>query len=609
MEMKNEVPGAVAGEMRRRANGRKARVTLTAEQWVEAERAYVVDGQTAGAVAARFGVAVQTIYQRFKRCGKRDAARAKKIAEHGVAMGVGDVREARKKLREVFGALASIAQGLMALAERMLQVSGVRGLEPTRLQDGMPAKRTHFAPIVWEAAKRDYVEGDFTAGMIEERYGIRESTLRRRASREGWDKTVTEAPPPLLPYPDPAQVEDDGSSAWPRVAHAAQLPPEGEWATWLFQGGRGAGKTRAGAEWLAARALATPNGRFALVAPTEHDLREVMIEGASGLRALPGREHPKYESTRKRLHWTNGAVAYGFSAEQPERLRGPQFMAAWADEFCVWRKPHEVLSNLRLGLRLGDDPRLVVTTTPKPTAALRRLREEASCVVTQAGTIANAANLTPRFVAGLEAIYGGTRLAEQELGGVMVESDGSVWTAADIAMAREGRGRPDKLDMVVVGVDPPAGGVDGSACGIVVAGRAHGRGYVLADRTVTGLSPLGWARRAGEAAREFGAVKIVAEANQGGDMVRSVFASAGVLHPVELARAVKSKRARAEPISTLYERGLVSHAPGLAALEEEMMALGADESEIGLDRADALVWALMALRLGAQARLPGIFGV
>lgn len=584
----------------RRADGRKLPVKLSEAAWAEAERAYIVDGETAGVVAARFGVAAHTVYRRFARAGKRDAVRERKLAALGPAMGVRDVAEARAKLREMSGAMASIGQAMMAFGERIIEASGVRGLS-TRLQDGMPAKRSHFSPEVWKAAKRDYVEGSFTAGMIEERYGIREAALRSRACAEGWSKTVSEAPPPLKPLDDPAQVEADGASAWARVAHVAQLAPEGAWSTWLFQGGRGAGKTRAGAEWLAARAEATPNGRFALVAATEHDLREVMIEGPSGLRALPGRETPKYGSTRRLLRWNNGAVAYGFSAEQPERLRGPQFMAAWADEFCAWRRPEAVLTNLRLGLRMGEDPRLVVTTTPKPVKSLRKLRAEISCVLTQAASIANAANLAPSFLEGLEALYGGTRLAVQELGGVLVEGDGAMWTVADIAGCRGAA--PDKLEQVVVAVDPPAG-TEGSACGIVVAGRAKGRGYVLADRSVSGASPLGWARRAAEAAREFGAGKIVAEANQGGDMVRLTLASAGVTCAVELVHASKGKRVRAEPVSALYERGLVTHCGSFAVLEEELLAMGASESETGLDRADALVWALTALGLGVSRAGP-----
>lgn len=504
-------------------------------------------------------------------------------------------------------ALASAGRGLELIGRQLMKASSAASRR-TFLRSGDPSKRRRFSKEVWQAARRDYEEGDFTASEVADRYGTVTKTVETRAWREGWKKTVTEAPPPLLPPDDPAQVDELGDPVWPRGAHPAQVPPEGAWATWLFQGGRGAGKTRAGAEWLAARAEATPNGRFALIAATEHDLREVMIEGASGLRSLPGREHPKYQSSRRKLRWNNGAVAYGFSAEQPERLRGPQFMAAWADEFCAWRHAEDVLSNLRLGLRLGDDPRLVVTTTPKPITALRKLRKEASCVMTQAGTSANAHNLSPRFMEGIEALYGGTRLAEQELGGVLVEGEGALWKAEEIAQAR--RERPERFDRVIVAIDPPAG-MDGSACGIVVAGRLDGHGYVLADRSVSGLRPLAWARRAIQAAVEFGAMKIVAEANQGGEMVRETLHLAaqeiGVVCRVDLVHAAKSKRARAEPVSALYEQGRVHHCGRFPELEEELMAMGAGEKEAGLDRADALVWAVGALKLTPnEAAAPNI---
>jgi phage terminase large subunit-like protein len=384
--------------------------------------------------------------------------------------------------------------------------------------------RRHHAPEIWKQARRDYEVGGFTAPAIAEWYEMSEHAVKRRARVEGWSKLIRVAPPPLFAPPDPAQVVESGdrepTSRWIDIAHPAQLPPEGTWSTWLFQGGRGAGKTRAGAEWLAARAEAEP-GLFALVGPTQHDVREVMIDGPSGLRFLPGRARPHYERSRRRLLWPNGAVAYAFSAEEPERLRGPQFEAAWADEFAIWPKPAETLAILRMGLRRGTAPQLVVTTTPKPIPALRKLRAEPSCVMTQAATALNAAHLAPTFLDGLNALYGGTRLAAQELDGLLLDGDGALWRAEDVAAARGAR--PEKLERVVVGVDPPAGHM-GAACGVVVAGRAGARGYVLADRSQAGLSPLGWAMRVAEAAREFGAAEIVAEANQGGDMVRATLA-------------------------------------------------------------------------------------
>jgi phage terminase large subunit-like protein len=247
-----------------------------------------------------------------------------------------------------------------------------------------------------------------------------------------------------------------------------------------------------------------------------------------------------------------------------------------------------------MGLRLGEDPRLVVTTTPKPIASLKKLRAEVSCVMTQAGTSANAANLSKGFLDGLEVLYGGTRLAEQELGGLMVDGDGALWRAETIAAARGAA--PERFDRVIVAVDPPAG-LEGSACGIVVAGRWKGRGYVLADRSCAGLRPAEWAAVVAEAAREFAAHWIAAEGNQGGEMVRATLENAGVPCAVRLVRAKVSKRGRAEPASVLYEKGMVTHCGSFAALEEELMAIGADERESGLDRADALVWALDQLEL------------
>jgi phage terminase large subunit-like protein len=330
-----------------------------------------------------------------------------------------------------------------------------------------------------------------------------------------------------------------------------------------------------------------------LVGPTQHDVREVMVDGPSGLRNLPGRERPAYERSRRRLLWANGSVAYAFSAEEPQRLRGPQFEAAWADEFCIWPRPSETLAILRMGLRRGAGPQLVVTTTPKPIPALRALRAEPTCVLTQAGTIVNAANLTPSFLDNVNALYGGTRLAAQELDGIMLESEGALWTLAELERARGAA--PERCERVVVGVDPPA---RAGVCGIVVAGRLGDRAYVLADRSAPGLSPLAWANRVMDAARDFGAHEIVAESNQGGDMVRATLAQTQPQISVRLVHAARGKRLRAEPIALLYEQGRVTHCGAFLALEEELMALGVSESEGLLDRADALVWALTALMTG-----------
>ena len=386
-------------------------------------------------------------------------------------------------------------------------------------------------------------------------------------------------------------------AAWkPRAAH--QLPSDEPWSTWLFLGGRGAGKTFAGASWIKEQSRHV--GSLALVGPTFHDVREVMIEGPSGLKSLyPPGERPRWEASRRRLVFKSGAVAQAFSAEDPDALRGPQFHAAWADEFCAWPKPAETLAMLRFGLRLGTDPRLVVTTTPRPIRALRNLIAEPGTVDTRAPTSANADHLAPAFLSTLRALYGGTRLAAQELDGLIVEGEGGLFRAEDLARCRGAP--PAAFDRVVVSVDPPAT-AGGDACGIVVVGRFGDRAFVLADRTAKGLSPNGWARRAVEAAVAWSADALVAEANQGGDMVRSVLAQAGPPCAVKLVKASTGKRSRAEPVAALYEQGRVVHCGAFPALEEELMALGSGDLAHSPDRADALVWAVSELMLGAGKR-------
>jgi len=385
---------------------------------------------------------------------------------------------------------------------------------------------------------------------------------------------------------------------WIRALHKHQLPPMVAWRCWLLLGGRGSGKTLAGGTWVAKVAAARPGMRLALVGPTLHDVREVMVEGPSGVLALcPGWDWPRWEAGRKRLVWGNGSLAYGFSAEDPDSLRGPQFHGAWADEFCAWRDPDAVLSNLRLAMRLGQMPKLMVTTTPRPIPALRRLMAEGGTHVWRAATRTNAEHLSPGFLENLKDLYGGTRLEAQELEGLVVENDGALFSAADLARARGNR--PPALDRIVVAVDPPVS-AHGDACGIVVAGRRDRVGYVLADHSCRGLSPHGWARRVAETATGFSAHQIVAEANQGGEMVRAVLVQAGCPVPIKLVHASRGKRIRAEPIAALYEQGRVVHCDAFPALEEEMMALGADTGGHSPDRADALVWALSHLMLGGH---------
>ncbi len=380
-----------------------------------------------------------------------------------------------------------------------------------------------------------------------------------------------------------------------------QTEPAEDWSTWVLMSGRGSGKTFSGAHWLM-RQAEERDRTLALVGPTLHDVREVMVEGPSGVKALWRDEgRPRWEAGRRRLVFPGGSVAYAFSAEDPDSLRGPQFHAAWADELCAWRRPEDVLSNLRMGLRLGSRPRLMVTTTPRPIAALRRLLSEPALVRGVAPTAANAANLSPGFLAHLKSLYGGTRLEAQELDGLIVENDGALFRIEDLRRARGAR--PASLERVVVAVDPPAT-ARGDACGVVVVGRRDGKAFVLDDATVRGRSPAAWARHVATVAERHGAQAVVAESNQGGDMVRTLLAQAGCAARIDLRWAGKAKRARAEPVAALYEQDRVVHCGAFPALEEEMLGLGEDGPSP--DRADALVWAVTALMLDRKVALPRV---
>ncbi len=386
---------------------------------------------------------------------------------------------------------------------------------------------------------------------------------------------------------------------WIFWAHPEQRTPEGMWRSWVFLGGRGAGKTRAGAEWVAGQARAARIGRVALIAPTFHDVREVMVEGVSGLRGLRG-ERPAYEASRRRLIWRNGAQAFCFSAEDPESLRGPQFDAAWADELCFWAYPDETLETLAHGLRLGPRPRLMVTTTPRPIGALKRLLAAPDTVATSATSWHNAENLSPDFVTSLNERWCGSQRQRQELLGAVIEDvEGAMWKRAELEAARGAA--EQSFARIVIGVDPPAGA---GTCGIVAAG-ANGAGSgrratVLADASVSNAAPHEWAQRVAQLAAALGAHAIVAENNNGGEMVREVLRAAAADIPVRLVRARHGKRARAEPVQLWYAQGLVRHAAAFAALEDEMCTFGAPGFSGSPDRLDALVWALTDLLGGGE---------
>ncbi len=381
-------------------------------------------------------------------------------------------------------------------------------------------------------------------------------------------------------------------------------------------GGRGAGKTRLGAEWVqgVARGLSPyaleRYASLALVGETLTDVREVMIEGPSGIRTIAREDRPRFEPSRRRLVWDrSGAVAQIFSAEDPDSLRGPQFAAAWCDELAKWKNMDATFDMLQFGLRLGRLPLQLVTTTPRPAKLVRRLMADPSFELTRMTTRDNARNLAAGFLAAVEARYGGTVLGRQELEGeVIADRPDALWVRAQVeaALAPELARRP--LSRIVVAVDPPAGSRRSSdACGIVAAGMvAPGVALVLADATVQGLTPQGWAARAVALYRELEADCLVAEVNQGGDMVAAVIRGVDATVPVRSVRASRGKWMRAEPVAALYEQGRVRHAARFPALEDEMCDFAADGLSSGRspDRLDALVWAITELMLhGSEPRV------
>lgn len=390
---------------------------------------------------------------------------------------------------------------------------------------------------------------------------------------------------------------------WRAWALPAQLAPEGDWRTWVFFGGRGAGKTRAGAEWVSEAVRRGRARRIALIGPTMHHVREIMVSGPSGLSSIQG-ERPQVEISRRRLTWSNGSVAYCFSAEEPEALRGPQFDLAWGDEFCFWPRAEETLETLAHGLRLGAQPRLMVTTTPRPIGALSDLLAAGDTVTTRATTWDNRANVAPDFVAALNERWRGTLKQRRELLGELVEDfEGALWRRSELEALR--MAEPAPCERVVVAIDPPAAiGAGVATCGIIAAGaygvRARRNFVVLADASVQGVAPEAWARRAVTLARSVGAHSIVAEANNGGEMVRAVLQAAAPDCAVRLVRASEGKRARAEPVALLYAQGRVRHAAGFPALEDQMCAFGADDMRESPDRVDALVWAITDLLKGGE---------
>ncbi|QDZ13151.1 DNA-packaging protein [Devosia ginsengisoli] len=381
---------------------------------------------------------------------------------------------------------------------------------------------------------------------------------------------------------------------WNSWALDKQRPPEGDWTTWLLLGGRGSGKTRAGAEWVRSL-VAQKIGPIALVGETMAEAISIMVRGESGiLNVCSEKERPTLRG--QRLIWPNGVEAAVMSASDPDRFRGPQFAAAWCDEVAKWPHGEDAWDQLQFGLRLGDRPRQMATTTPRPTRLLKRLLGDKHTVVTHMATAENGAQLAPQFLDAVVARYQGTVLGRQELDGELIEDlPGALWQRGMFRAFAGGN-----IERIVVAVDPPVtGNASSDACGIVVAGRVGEGVAVLEDCTLKQVRPLDWARRAVAAYVAHDADAIVVEVNQGGDMVPGVIAQVDAQVPVRTVRASRGKWSRAEPVAALYARGLVSHAAGLTALEDEMCSFGVGGLSDGHspDRVDALVWAVTELLL------------
>lgn len=434
-----------------------------------------------------------------------------------------------------------------------------------------------------------------------------EQSLPLSSLVERWRSLSKEERNELLSTLSPQEAEvllRDWRGLW---ARPEQLAPSGDWVVWLILAGRGFGKTRASAEWVREQVELRGRRRLALVGRTAADVRDVIVEGESGILAVsPSWARPDYEPSKRRLTWPNGAIATCYSADEPDLLRGPQHDAAACDELASWKYAQETWSNLLFGLRLGDRPQAIVTTTPRPLRILRELMQAPTTVVTRGSTYDNAANLAPSALAEYRHRYEGTRIGRQELlGEVLDDVPGALWDRETLDRLRV-RVAPELL-RVVVAIDPATTSSEASdETGIIVAGKGpcsckgkpEPHYFVLADRT-TKATPDGWARRAVAALDEWKGDRIVAESNQGGEMVEHTVRTVRADAPYRSVHASRGKRARAEPIAALYEQGKVHHVGGLPELEDQLCAFAPESNDGSPDRADALVWALSDLSDGA----------
>jgi phage terminase large subunit-like protein len=400
---------------------------------------------------------------------------------------------------------------------------------------------------------------------------------------------------------------------WSFWSRPDQAPPPGDWIIWLILAGRGAGKTRAGAE--AVRNWVQTYPIVNLIGATVADVRDTMVQGESGVLACCRRdERPRFLASDLRLEWPNGAVSLLFSAEEPDRLRGKQHMKLWCDELAAWRQP-DAFDQALLGLRLGDKPQAIVTTTPRPSKIIKSLAADKDTIVSRGSTFDNKAHLARAFFERITGRYRGQTIGRQELFAEIVEeTPGALWTRALIERQRvQPEAAPREFAEIVVAVDPPArSGATSDECGIVVAARAEsGLFYVLADLTSQGDTPGAWGARVGAAYRGFKANRVVAEINNGGDMVAEVLRQSEPHLPVRSVHATRGKYLRAEPIAAAYERGLVFHAGTFMKLEDQLCALTPDfdrrAAGFSPDRADALVWALADLLGIGRGSAGGMF--
>lgn len=392
---------------------------------------------------------------------------------------------------------------------------------------------------------------------------------------------------------------------WSLWRRPKQATPAGAWRVWLILAGRGFGKTRTGAEFVREQVDAGKARHIALVGATAADVRDTMIEGESGLLAIysPDRR-PRYEPSKRRVTFHNGATASAYSADEPDRLRGPNHDLAWADELAAWRYP-DAWDQLMLGLRIGDHPRVVVTTTPRPTPIIQRLMKQTdgSVSITRGSTYENSANLADDFLTEMKRRYEGTRLGRQELHAEILEDvEGALWSRDTIDADR--RSEAPATRRVVVAIDPAVSNTEDSAeTGIVVAGLGvDDHGYVLDERSLRG-SPTDWARAAVDAYHAHRADSIIAEANQGGDMVKHVLRTIDATVPIKLVHASRGKRTRAEPVAALYEQHRVHHVGFFHALEDQLCSWIPDVGA-SPDRLDALVWAFTELMIDGARRAP-----